>query len=132
MNGKKPNKYIIIAAAIFAGIILIPLAAFRWHTNFAKTEILDYTSADGVHELIIYMIGEPDWPFGDTHCRFDLLEGGKRIIKYSFSISDDGANARAENFTIVQGDDNITVGVYGSEQGTLTFTLNYDGTVEVR
>ena len=131
MSRKNSNRY-IIAAAIFAGIFLISMIALRWHTKYAKTEILDYTSDDGVHELIIYMIGEPDWPFGNTHCRFDLFEDGKRIIKYSFAILDDGANASADNFTVIQGSNTITVAVYGSEQGMTTYILNYNGTVEVR
>ena len=131
MSRKKPNRC-IIAAAIFVGIFLILMIALRWHTKYAKTEILDYTSDDGAHELIIYMIGEPDWPFGDTHCRFDLFEDGKRVIKYSFAILDDGANASANNFTIIQGKDNITVAVYGSEQGTTNYILDYNGTVDVR
>lgn len=129
MSRKKPNKF-IIAAAVLAGILLIILAAFRWQTNCAKTEVLSYTASDGTHKLIIYMIGDPDWPFGSTHCRFDLYEGNKRIVKYSFNIADDGANARDDNFTITEDSGGITVAVYGSEQGTETYILNYDGTVE--
>ena len=129
MSGKKKNKY-IIAAIIFVVIVLILFAAFRWRANYAKNEVLCYASDDGEHTLVIYRIGEPDFPFGATHCRFDLLEDGKRIIQYDFDISDDGANADAGNFTIMQSDDSITVDVYGSEQGTATYVLNYDGTVD--
>ncbi len=128
MSRKKPNKF-IIAAAVFAGILLILMATFVWQTNYAKTEILTHPASDGTHKLIIYMIGNPDWPFGSTHCRFDLFEGNKRIIKYSFNIADDGANADDDNFKITEGSGGITVAVYGSEQGTETYILNYDGTV---
>ena len=131
MSRKKLSKY-LFAAIILAGIVLILIAAISLHTNYAKTEILNYTSDDGTHKLVIYMIGEPDFPFGSTHCRFDLFEGDKRITKYAFDLLNDGANANESNFSITQGEDNITVSVYGSEQDTATYLLYYDGTVKIQ
>lgn len=76
------------------------------------------------------MIGEPDWPFGSTHCRFDLFKDDKRIIKYPFSIHNDGANAHEDNFDIIWNEDNVTVIVSGSEQNDIEYVLNFDGTTE--
>lgn len=52
-------------------LVLILMAGIMWRTSFAKTEILTSASEDGTASLTVYMIGEPDWPFGPTHCRFD-------------------------------------------------------------
>lgn len=76
------------------------------------------------------MIGEPDWPFSSTHCRFDLFKDDKRIIKYPFSIHNDGANAHEDNFDIIWNEDNVTVIVSGSEQNDIEYVLNFDGTTE--
>ena len=46
------------------------------------------------------MVGEPDWPFGATHCRFTLRREGRQILERAFSIQDDGAVARADNFDV--------------------------------
>lgn len=46
------------------------------------------------------MIGEPEWPFGSTHCRIELYAEEKRISKRDFSIADDGGCATADNFYV--------------------------------
>lgn len=112
----------ICAAVLFGGI--------KWRTNYAKTEILTSSSEVGDYRLCIYMIGEPDWPFGETHCRFELFDNDKKIIKYDFSIRDDGAVARENNFDVIWNIDYVTVVVSGSEQEDKAYVLNYDGTVE--
>lgn len=77
------------------------------------------------------MVGAPEWPFGATHCRFDLLRNHKRLIEYPFSIQDDGAVAHEDNFNVIWNENNITVIVSGSEQKDKVYVLNFDGTVEI-
>lgn len=113
--------FLLLAGVLIAGI------AYR--TNYAKTELAFYDSEDGHYRLTVFMIGEPDWPFGATHCRFDLARDGKRIIKCSFSILNDGASAHADNFRITWNPDNVTITVSGSEQSGTKYVLNFDGTV---
>ena len=67
------------------------------------------------------MVGEPDWPFGATHCRFTLRGEGRQILERAFSIQDDGAVARADGVQVV---------VSGSEQGDRIYVLGFDGSVE--
>ena len=66
-------------------------------------------------------MGEPDWPFGATHCRFTLRREGRQILERAFSIQDDGAVARA---------DGVQVTVSGSEQGNRVYVLGFDGSAE--
>ena len=66
-------------------------------------------------------MGEPDWPFGATHCRFTLRKEGRQILERAFSIQDDGAVARADGVQVV---------VSGSEQGDRVYVLGFDGSAE--
>ena len=76
------------------------------------------------------MIGEPEWPFGATHCRMELFKDSKRIIKHPIDIYDDGAIAHKDNFDIKWHEDNVTVTVSGSEQDDNRYILSFDGTIE--
>lgn len=106
------------------------VGGIRYQTTYAKTEIVKASSNDEQYTLFVYMIGEPDWPFGATHCRFDLMNDGKRIIKYTFDIHDDGANATENNFDITWEKENVTIIVSGSEQKNTFYKLSFDGAVE--
>ena len=84
-------------------------------------------------------MGEPDWPFGATHCRFTLRKEGRQILERAFSIQDDGAVARADNFAVRWRADNfavrwradgVQVVVSGSEQGDRVYVLGFDGSAE--
>lgn len=112
----------LLLAILFGGI--------RYRIRYAKTEIVTQTLPDGRYTLTIYMIGEPDWPFGATHCRADLTDGSKRIVQYPFSISDDGATAHVGNFDIQWQERGALLRVSGSEQEDAVYVLNFDGTVE--
>ena len=75
-------------------------------------------------------MGEPDWPFGATHCRFTLRGEGRQILERAFSIQDDGAVARADNFAVRWRADGVQVVVSGSEQGDRVYVLGFDGSAE--
>lgn len=123
---KKIGRFLLAAFVVFA----LAVSLLVYFASFAKTKIITSTSNDGGYRLTVYMIGTPDWPFGETHCRFDLFRGRKRLIKQLFSIWDDGASAREENFHVTWGKDHVTVIVSGSEQPDQAYILNFDGTVE--
>ena len=124
MTAKTLGRWLI---AFFA--VVVAFIGFVYLGYFAKTEVVSSASGDGRYRLTVYMIGEPDWPFGETHCRFDLSCEGKRIIKHPFSIWDDGSAARESNFAVAWNTDNVTIIVSGSEQKDETYVLNFDGTV---
>ncbi len=90
-----------LAAVGAVALCLAALAGGIWYrVEVAPTEVLTDVSPDGMYELTIDRVGEPDWPFGATHCRFTLHGEGRQILERAFSIQDDGAVARADNFAV--------------------------------
>lgn len=129
MGNKELGRRLI---AVFTSAVImfaVVSAVMGYLTAFKKTEIITSVSEDGRWKLIVYMIGEPEWPFGSTHCQFDLFHDSKRLIKHSFSIRDDGAVARERNFKVIWNMDHVTIIVSGSEQKDELYVLNFDGTV---
>ena len=117
----------VFVISLLAGILC---GGIRYRTRYAKTEITTSASSDGQYTLTISMIGEPEWPFGATHCRFDLSDGSRKVVKYPFSIQDDGAMANEENFQISWYPNKVSIIVSGSEQEDRAYILHFDGTVE--
>jgi len=126
---KQKLRGCLIVGALPVVLMLILLAGVLWRTSFAKTEILTSSPKSGDYSLTVYMIGEPDWPFGPTHCRFDLFRNDKRLVKYPFSIRDDGVPAHESNLKITWSTDHVMIIVSGSEQSDAVYVLNFDGTV---
>lgn len=123
-------KGISVLLIIFLAMGALLVGGLKYRTTYAKTEILSVSSIDGQYTLFVYMIGEPDWPFGATHCRFDLMNADKRITRYPFDIHDDGATAHENNFDISWEEDYVTIIVSGSEQKDIVYQLSFDGNVE--
>lgn len=123
-------KGCFILSLIFMMLLIILFAGYKYRTTYAKTEIMTETSEDNQYTLKIYMIGEPEWPFGATHCRMELFKDSKRIIKHPIDIYDDGAIVHEDNFDIKWHEDNVTVTVSGSEQDDNRYILSFDGTIE--
>ena len=129
-----------LAAVGAVALCLAALAGGIWYrVEVAPTEVLTDVSPDGMYELTIDRVGEPDWPFGATHCRFTLHGEGRQILERAFSIQDDGAVARADNFAVRWRADNfavrwradgVQVVVSGSEQGDRVYVLGFDGSAE--
>jgi len=119
---------VLIAVIVILPFLLL-IGGFQYRVNYAKTEVITSVSADGEHALTVYMIGEPDWPFGATHCRFDLRDGVKRTVKEPFSIHDDGVAASENNFAITWHEDHVEILVTASEQPDEICTIFFDGMV---
>ena len=120
-----------LAAVGAVALCLAALAGGIWYrVEVAPTEVLTDVSPDGMYELTIDRVGEPDWPFGATHCRFTLHGEGRQILERAFSIQDDGAVARADNFAVRWRADGVQVTVSGSEQGDRVYALGFDGSAE--
>ena len=118
---------------LIAGILILPLllliGSVKYRVDYAKTQVVTSVSDDGQHSLTVYMIGESDWPFGATHCRFDLYDGAKRIVKEPFSIHNDGVSASGNNFAITWNQDRVEILVTAEEQYDEVCTIYFDGMV---
>ena len=107
-------------------MFIVLIAAFTYKTKYCKTEVTKSMSPDGRHTLIIFMIGEPDWPFGPTHCRYDFYEGTMIKEKYSDTVFNDGKNACDGDFEIYWQEECVNLVVHGEEQKDKEFTFFFD------
>ena len=85
---------------LIAALIMLLICSFEYKTKYAKTEVYRESSDDGRYQLVCYMIGEPEWPFGHTACRIKLFDAEKKIITKNLDIANDGATAGPENFFV--------------------------------
>ena len=121
------KRIIVTGLSMAAAIIIVFIAAFTYKTKYCKTEVLQSISPDERFNLKIYMIGEPEWPFGPTHCRYDFCEGKRILEKYSDTIFNDGKIAVTEDFEIYWQKDSVNLIVHGEEQDDKTVTFFFDG-----
>lgn len=127
---KYAKSYVAIIGAILMFFFIVPVADFVYITRFKNTEIVTSVSDDGVYSLTVCMIGEPDWPFGATHCHLDLRMGRFVIARHPISLGNDGARAREDNFSFYWAEDHVSVRVNASEQDDKIYQLHFDGAVE--
>ena len=125
----KKSKIILIVVLVLAIILSFP-AVFIYKTQYKKTEIITNSNTNDSHKLIVYEIGEPDFPFGAAHCRFDLNDGNKKISSLSFDVYNDGGWALKENFIVKWNDDGAEISVNGEEQEEHTYYLYFNGETE--
>lgn len=119
-----------ILDSIFICLLLmsaVTVMVFNNKSNHAKTEVM--RTLENGHELIVYEIGEPDFPFGATHCAFELKKGGKRIVFYEFDVADDGARAHSDLFETSWFADRVEITVKASEQDVIHYQLYFDGSI---
>lgn len=132
---KKTTKIAIIALGTIILLIII-IAGITYKTTYSKTEVKTEVEAlisnDNKYKLIIYEIGEPDWPFGSTHCRFVLYNDGEKVNELNFDIRNDGGRARRENFNVQWNADNVLIVVRGKEQKDISYYLYFDGSTDIK
>lgn len=98
---------VLIAAALVVGSII-------YVRDYRKTKV--FTSQSGSSTMTVYMVGEPDFPYGKTDCRLVLRTKGKDTVKEDFSVANDGAVVTEENFSVEWKDNSVRLHVTGSEQ----------------
>ena len=121
------KRIIVACLSVAAAMIIVLIAAFTYKTKYCKTEVLQSVSPDERFNLIIYMTGEPEWPFGPTHCKYDFCEGKRILEKYSDTIFNDGKIAVPEDFEISWQEDCVNLIVHGEEQEDKGITFFFDG-----
>ncbi len=126
---KKKNLLKILLVVLLISISLF--GYIKYKKSYSKKLVETSLSDDGSYILNIFMIGETDFPYGKTHCRFNLTRFSIEISKLSFDIADDGANASENNFNITWNDEYVSIIVSGSEQEDVTYNLYFDGTTEI-
>ncbi|MBO7703680.1 MAG: hypothetical protein J6S26_04465 [Solobacterium sp.] len=122
------KKRIITVITAILLILFLCAGWFVYQTEYRKTEVL--RSGQGDHTLIIYMIGEPEFPFGNTKCHAVLNENGIVIRETDIILKNDGVRAEAENFRIEWGEENVTITASASEMDPEDYVLAFGSDAE--
>ena len=80
--------------------------------------------------MLFQAIGEPDFPFGDSHARIVLKNNGKTVTIQKFDVANDGGILLPYNWNVRWGENSVTVVISGEEQADNLYTFYFDGTVE--
>lgn len=133
------KKVFITGGVILAAVVLIVvllIVALLWHiyyiTELEETKINEFYSDDGQYTLMMYQVGDPDFPFGSVSGKFELKKDGDLINAYAFSVADDGAGLQYNVPAIRWTDDSVMAIVSGSEQKDQLYVMYFDGTSEER
>ena len=128
----KIAKYVVIIAGILVMVVLLPLGYVRYKTRYEAEQISTAMSPAGDYELVIYSVGEPDFPFGAAHGRLVLKDKEKTVAYRSFEVANDGARFHDSNLETTWYGDRVEVVVSGSEQRDELMTLRFDGQTSSR
>ncbi len=111
---KKTLKRILTIILVVLVAAAVTVALIIYFRDYRKTEV--FSSVNGSSTITVYMVGEPDFPYGKTKCRLVLKRDGKDTVKEDFSLANDGAAARKDNFSVEWNDNSVRLRVTGSEQ----------------
>ncbi|WP_287388698.1 hypothetical protein [Lachnospira sp.] len=128
---KKPVVRVILGMVAFFNILIMILAGiFTYTTKYKIHDVASYTSPDGKYELLFQQVGDPDWPFGHTHARLVLQDETGTIVKYSFDIAADGANASSDLCQVTWKATQVEAVISGEEQNDNRYILYFNGKTE--
>ena len=120
----KELMVISCAAVVLLGCIVLYI------THYKVVVVDAVPSADGVYQITLQSIGEPEFPFGVAHGRLVLRNNKKVISKTDITIANDGGPIFAENWSVTWFDRYVEIILSGDEQYDERVTLYYDGQVE--
>ncbi len=125
---KKPAVRVILGmVALFNILIMILAGVFTYRTIYKIHEVVSYNSPDGKYELLFQQVGDADWPFGHTHARLVLKDETGTIVKYSFDIANDGANASSDLCQVTWKAAQVEAVISGEEQNDNQYILFFNG-----
>ena len=111
-------RSVLLALLIAAGFLI-------YKADYEKKEIGTYDRETA--SLVIYEIGAPGFPFGDSACRLVLKQDGKQVGRMDFSLANDGKRPDEGNFSVVWREDGVAVTASGEEQEDRTYVLYFEG-----
>lgn len=113
------KKKILTALLIIETVLLLVILTFGllyFNASKAKTEVYRQSSEDGSQNVVIYEVGEPDWPFGNAHYK---VYGPSN---FSVDVSDDGGSG---GFTVEWKETSVVITFRGSEQKDAVYELPF-------
>lgn len=135
---KKAVKF--IAGTLFTIVILTVVfwGSIVYVTEYQKTVCATEVSPNGIYELELISVGEPDWPFGLTKGSLVLKSDGKKIDQADFELRNDGKMISESCWKVIWREACAEVILSGEEQQDQTIILYFKKkslipvTVEVR
>lgn len=111
-------KPLITTILIIILIIVIAIVGFVYQSEFKLTDIISYTSSDEVYKVSFQMVGEPEWPFGDTTARVKVInKADNKIIKdFTVKVHDNGGVLQDINCHVKWSDSSVIITLTGIEQ----------------
>lgn len=97
-------------------VIIVALGFVLFKGEKAETEVYRQSSEDGRQTVVIYEVGEPDWPFGSTHYR---VQGPSCFY---VDVADDGGSGR---FDVEWKESSVIITFSGSEQDDAVYELPF-------
>ena len=117
------KQKIITTVIVLLVVAVVVFAVFKSEASNKETTILSATN-DG-RTLKIVMIDGPVEPYGETNCRADLYENGKKTAEQAIAVQNDGEVVTASNFQIYWQEETVSVFVSGNGQEDTAFVISY-------
>ena len=111
------------AKAAAAGILLLALtagSALYWKEH-RRTEVL--RTENGAYTLIVRMIGDPVFPFGEVHCEALLKHGIRTEDQMDFIMQNDGKVPAEDSFRVEWNGASAALTVYAEEAEEEVYVL---------
>lgn len=117
----KKNKLLSTLLIVFVLMILLFFFLAEYNFAYRRTEVL--SSSSGEYNISIYMIGEPQFPYGYTKWGFSLYSRRRKIREESHFLLNDGKILTEDNFLVIWGDDAVSIVASGSEEDDVRFVI---------
>lgn len=102
-----------------------------FYATHDKTAVVDTAqSIDGVYEVILQKVGEPQFPFGSASGKLLLKKGEMIVSEADFETANDGAQISGWDWSVAWYDDYVEIILSGEEQYDEFVVLYYTGEVE--
>lgn len=111
---------------LLIGLIVILLIVLFGSLFKKRTLIVTSFSDDNIHTVSIYMIGDPEFPYGSTNCQAVLNENNKAINKQDIILKNDGKIAMEENFAIEWQTDKVIITAMAEEMDPEQYTFTFN------
>lgn len=123
---KRKIKIAVVSA--LSAVTIFVVAGIGWYvyeTEYKLTKTATEISPDGKYTATLYMVGCPDWTFGDTTVKVTIkeTESRKKSKIIEADISDDGKNLHEDNWQVIWQENSVEVILRGSEQRDEVYTV---------
>ena len=122
----KVFKTAVAIMGILIGTLLIIGLLFAYETRWKLTDVGTEISPDGRYSIRFQEVGEPDFPFGNSHAKVTVYDGKAAIKTFREDISDDGGSFIEDNYSVKWIPDGVVITFRGSEQEDHEISVMYD------